>query len=257
MATALLEVRSLKKYFGQGARRRLVLDDVSFDLDAGERLGIVGRSGCGKSTLVKLIARLLDGDGGSIIFDGEDITRTSGSKLRAVYRRMQMIFQSPEDSFNPRRTLGWSVGEPLRNWSIPNAEARVEDLLTAVELPREFVSRYPHEVSGGQCQRAAIARALALEPKLLICDEATSALDVEVQKQIVGLLKRLSAEKGIALLFITHDLALLPSIAERVLVMHDGRIVESGLVDDVIERPQSEWTRELLEANFLSTDGVM
>ena len=253
---ALLEIRGLKKYCGSGARRRCVLDGVSFDLDAGERLGIVGRSGCGKSTLVKLIARLLDSDGGSIVFDGEDITRMTGKELRAVYRRMQMIFQSPDDSFNPRRTLGWSVGEPLRNWSMPNAEARVKELLTAVELPTDFVSRYPHEVSGGQCQRAAIARALALEPKLLICDEATSALDVTVQDQVVELLRRLSVERGIALLFITHNLTLLPSIAERVLVMHDGRIAESGLVDDVIERPQSEWTRELLEADMFFADGV-
>ena len=186
--SALLKIRELKKFFGQ----RQVLDDINFELKAGERLGIVGRSGCGKSTLVKIVARLLDSDGGLIIFDGEDITQATGLKLRGVYRRMQMIFQSPEDAFNPRRTLGWSIGEPLRNWALPNVEARVEELLTAVGLPTEFVSRYPHEVSGGQCQRAAIARALALEPKLLICDEATSALDVTVQDQIVDLLRRLS-----------------------------------------------------------------
>ena len=251
--TTLLKVNGLKKYFGQGTQRRLVLDDVKFDLDAGERLGIVGRSGCGKSTLVKLITRLLDADDGVIVFEGKDITRASGDELRLTYRRMQMIFQSPDDSFNPRRTLGWSIGEPLRNWRMPNVEARVEELLTAVELPKAFASRYPHEVSGGQCQRAAIARAIALEPALLICDEATSALDVEVQAQVIELLRRLSVEKGIALLFITHDLALLPSIAERMLVMHDGRIVESGAVDEVIERPRSEWTRELLAANVFST----
>lgn len=246
----MLKVRGLKKLFGG----RLVLDDVSFDLDAGERLGIVGRSGCGKSTLVKLITRLIDADGGLIIFDGEDITRLEGSKLRAVYRKMQMIFQSPEDAFNPRRTLGWSVGEPLRRWSLPDVEARVDELLTAVGLPVELAGRYPHEVSGGQCQRAAIARALALEPKLLVCDEATSALDVKVQSQVTKLLRRLSVERGIALLFITHNLALLPSLVDRVIVMHDGRIVEAGAVDDVIRRPQSEWTRELLEADIFSTE---
>lgn len=245
---ALLKVCGLNKFFGQ----RRVLDDINFEVNAGERVGIVGRSGCGKSTLVKLIARLIECDGGSIVFDGEDITRWESSKLRAVYRKMQMIFQSPEESFNPRRTLGWSIGEPLRHWSLPNVEARVEELLTAVGLPTEFVSRYPHEVSGGQCQRAAIARALALEPKILLCDEPTSALDVSTQDQIAGLLRRLSVEKGIALIFITHDLSLLPRLVERVLVMDAGRIVESGAVDDVMERPQSECTRELLTASFFS-----
>ena len=246
----MLKIRGLKKYFGG----RLVLDDINFELDAGDRLGIVGRSGCGKSTLVKLITRLIDADEGVIVFDNEDITRLTGSKLRAVYRKMQMIFQSPEDSFNPRRTLGWSVGEPLRRWSMPNVEGRGEELLTAVGLSIELSERYPHEVSGGQCQRAAIARALALEPKLLICDEATSALDVATQAQVVKLLRRLSADRGIALLFITHNLSLLPSIVDKVIVMHDGRIVESGLVEEVIERPQSEWTRELLSAELLTRE---
>lgn len=246
----MLKVDGLRKIFDG----RVVLDGVSFELDAGERLGIVGRSGCGKSTLVKLIARLLDADGGSITFDGEDITRLTGVRLRAVYRKMQMIFQNPEEAFNPRRTLGWSVGEPLRRWSMPNVEARVEELLKAVGLPVELAERYPHEVSGGQCQRAAIARALALEPKLLICDEATSALDVKVQAQVTGLLRRLSVERGIALLFITHNLAILPTLVERVMVMHDGRVVETGAVEDVIKRPQSEWTRELLAAEIFSTE---
>ena len=246
----MLKVERLRKIFGG----RLVLDGVSFDLDAGERLGIVGRSGCGKSTLVKVIARLLDADGGSITFDGEDITRVTGGRLRAVYRKMQMIFQNPEEAFNPRRTLGWSVGEPLRRWSMSDVEDRVGELLKAVGLPVELAERYPHEVSGGQCQRAAIARALALEPKLLICDEATSALDVRVQAQVTELLRRLSVERGIALLFITHNLAILPALVERVMVMHDGRVVETGAVGDVIGRPQSEWTRELLAAEIFSTE---
>ena len=240
----LLEVRSLTKCF----RDKIAVDGVSFLLDAGDRLGIVGRSGCGKSTLVKLITRLIDSDGGSIVFDGEDITHST--ELRAVYRKMQMIFQSPEDSFNPRKTLGWSIGEPLRNQSATNVEARVAELLREVDLPSEMAARYPHEVSGGQCQRAAIARAIALEPKMLICDEATSALDPETQLQVIELLRRLSVEKGLAVLFITHDLGILPSIAERVIVMHGGRIVESGRVEEVINAPRSEYTRELLAANF-------
>ena len=244
----LLTVEGLTKKFGG----RTVLDGVSFSLDAGRRLGVVGRSGCGKSTLVKLITRMIDADGGRIVFDGEDITHSTN--LRAVYRKMQMIFQSPEDSFNPRRTLGWSIGEPLRNLGMSDVDSRVVQLLSEVELSGEIAGRYPHEVSGGQCQRAAIARAIAIEPKLLICDEATSALDVDVQAQVIALLRRLNSEKSIALLFITHDLALLPTIAERVLVMHDGRIVESGRVDEVIAAPQSEFTRELLAANLFLTE---
>ncbi len=214
----VLEVRGVKKFFGQ----KLVLDDVNFAIGAGECLGIVGLSGGGKSTLAKIIARLIDCDGGKIFLCGEDITRAAGN---AFYKNMQMIFQTPDDSFNPRRTLGASIAEPIKNFlGGDNLRGRVEELLIEVGLPKNYYERYPREVSGGECQRAAIARAISISPKLLICDEATSALDVEIAAQVVALIKKLCAEKNIACLFITHDLALIKKIADRVLVLENGRL---------------------------------
>lgn len=214
----ILEVQHVKKYFGA----RLILNDISFTVDAGECLGIVGLSGGGKSTLAKIIARLIPSDGGQIILCGEDITNATGN---AFYKNMQMIFQMPEDSFNPRRTLGASIAEPIRNFiDDDNLRGRVEELLTEVGLPKDYAERYPREVSGGECQRAAIARAISVAPKLLICDEATSALDVTIQAQVVALIRRLCIEKNIACLFITHDLATLKKLADRVLVLEDGRL---------------------------------
>ena len=215
---SVLEVKHVTKYFG----KRLVLNDITFSVDAGECLGIVGLSGGGKSTLAKIIARLIDCDGGQIFLCGEDISHAAGN---AFYKNMQMIFQTPEDSFNPRRTLGASIAEPIKNFlGSDNLRERVEELLVEVGLPRNYVERYPREVSGGECQRAAIARAISISPKLLICDEATSALDVTIAAQVVALIKRLCAEKNIACLFITHDLTLLKKIADRVLVLEDGRL---------------------------------
>ncbi len=214
----ILDVRHVKKYFGA----RLILDDVSFTIGAGECLGIVGLSGGGKSTLAKIIARLIPSDGGQIILCGEDITHAAGN---AFYRNMQMIFQTPEDSFNPRRTLGASIAEPIKNFiGGENLRGRVEELLVEVGLPAAYAERYPREVSGGECQRAAIARAISVAPKLLICDEATSALDVTIAAQVVALIRRLCAERNIACLFITHDLTTLKKSADRVLVLEAGRL---------------------------------
>ncbi len=214
----ILEVKRIRKFFG----KRLVLDDVSFAVEAGECLGIVGLSGGGKSTLARIIARLIPCDGGQIFLCGEDITHATGN---AFYRNMQMIFQSPEDSFDPRRTLGASIAEPIKNFvGGDNLRGRVEELLAEVGLPADYAERYPREVSGGECQRAAIARAVSVAPRLLICDEATSALDVTIAAQIVKLIKRLCAEKNIACLFITHDLLTLKKLADRVLVLEDERL---------------------------------
>ena len=214
----ILEVQHVKKVFGN----KLVLDDVSFTLDAGECLGIVGLSGGGKSTLAKIIARLIPSDGGKIFLCGEDITHATGNDF---YRNMQMIFQTPEDSFNPRRTLGASIAEPIKNFlGKDNLSGRVAELLMEVGLPKNYAERYPREVSGGECQRAAIARAISINPKLLICDEATSALDVTIQAQIVALIKKFCVERNIACLFITHDLALLTRLADRVLVLEEAHL---------------------------------
>ena len=214
----ILEVRNVKKFFGS----RLVLDDVSLTVGAGECLGIVGLSGGGKSTLARIIARLIPCDGGQIFLCGEDITHATGNSF---YRNMQMIFQLPEDSFDPRRTLGASIAEPIKNFvGADNLRGRVEKLLAEVGLPAAYAERYPREVSGGECQRAAIARAISVAPKLLICDEATSALDVTIAAQVVTLIKKLCAEKNIACLFITHDLATLKKLADCVLVLEGGRL---------------------------------
>lgn len=214
----ILEVSNVKKSFGN----KLVLDDISFTLAAGECLGIVGFSGCGKSTLAKIIARLIPSDDGQIFLCGEDISSSKGNEF---YKNMQMIFQNPEESFNPRRTLGASIAEPIKNYlGGENLQNRVENLLIEVGLPKNYAKRYPREVSGGECQRAAIARAISVKPKLLICDEATNALDVTIQAQVVTLIKRLCVEKNIACLFITHDLALLPRIADRVLVLEEKQL---------------------------------
>ena len=214
----ILEVRDVKKFFGE----KKILDEINFSVDAGEILGIVGLSGGGKSTLARIIARLIPSDGGKIFLCGEDISNATGNNF---YRNMQMIFQMPEDSFNPRRTLGASIAEPIKNFfGDKNLRKQVEELLIEVGLPKNYSERYPREVSGGECQRAAIARAISVAPKLLICDEATSALDVTIAAQIITLIKKICTEKNIACLFITHDLTILKKIADRVLVLEGGRL---------------------------------
>lgn len=229
-----------------------VLQDVSFSLFPGEILGIAGESGSGKSTLARLITRLRDATSGHILLCGQDITRAKGRQLQWAYRQMQMVFQSPRASFDPRKTVGQSIGESLMNQKIPPAQRRerVGFLLEQCGLPPAWENRYPHELSGGQCQRAAIARALMVEPRVLICDEATSALDMTVQKRLLELLHRLREEKGLSLLFICHDLALVQSFCHRMLVMHGGRVVEEGTPDQVIHAPASPHTRQLVESSL-------
>ncbi len=249
----LLNVQNLTKTFsGEGKGDYTAVDYVSFQIRQGETVGLVGESGCGKSTLAKLITRLLEPDAGFVRLDGEDITRLQGKALKGAYRKMQMVFQSPMGSFNPRRTIGFGIGESMQNSGVPKAERmqRIAVLLEQCGLLPEFAGRYPHELSGGQCQRAAIARGLAVNPKLLICDEATSALDVTVQQQIVELLISLKQERNLSLLFICHNLALVQSFCDRLLVMHRGNIVEQGVTDQVIQAPKSEYTKRLIEAAF-------
>ena len=248
-----LSLKNLTKTFQHKKSGTLTaVEGVSFFLCRGETLGIVGESGSGKSTLARLITRRIDPTGGTILLDGADITRLKGKALRPVYRSMQMVFQHPAASFDPRRTLGDGIGESLRLSGCSKAETqrRVKKLLAGCGLSEAFARRYPHEVSGGECQRAAIARALAGDPAMLICDEATSALDATVQQQILSLLRRLQKERHLSYLFICHNLALVQSFCDRVLVMHDGRIVEEGTPDDILFHPTSDYTKELVEAAF-------
>lgn len=249
----ILKTDNLTKVFQRpGQPEFTAVDHISFELMAGECLGLIGESGSGKSSVANMITRLTDATEGSIFLDGENITSISGRELLKAYRKMQMVFQTPTDSFDPRQKLGDGIGESLRNsgWSRRETEKEVLRLLERCGLTAEFADRYPHQVSGGQCQRAAIARALAVKPKLLICDEATSALDVTIQKEILELLNELRWQQrmDLSLLFICHDIALVQQFCDRVLVMYKGRIVEEGKPDDIVNHPQHAYTRRLINS---------
>ena len=249
--SVILEVEHLTKIFTRrGSEPLKAVDDVSFQLRSGETLGIVGESGSGKSTLAKMLTRLTDISSGTLKVEEKDITSLKRRELREMYGTIQMVFQDPVSSFDPRKTLGYGIGESLRNRGMKKTEVdeRVKQALEQCGLSSEFADRYPHEVSGGQCQRAAIARALIAEPKILICDEATSALDVTIQKQIMELLQELKEKRGLSFIFICHNLALVQEFCDRVLVLYDGKNVEEGTTDKVILHPQNEYTKKLIES---------
>jgi oligopeptide transport system ATP-binding protein len=259
MSDALLEVQSLKVHFpvnpGLFNRARefvRAVDGVSLSVAAGETVGLVGESGCGKTTLGRAVVRLLEPTAGRIIFQGEDITHWKGAALRAERRKFQMIFQDPYGSLNPRQRVEHIIGEALDIHRLAaNAAARrqrVERLLLDVGLDPSHAQRYPHEFSGGQRQRIGIARALAVEPKLIVCDEPVSALDVSVQAQIVNLLGDLQAEHRIAYLFVAHDLAVVRHLSHRILVMYLGKIVESGEAKALCRAPKHPYTQALISA---------
>lgn len=246
----ILEVKGLKKTFYKNKVPFVAVKDVSFQVGEGECVGIVGESGCGKSTTAKMITHLVEPDTGSVLLKGRETLFLKGKNERKLYEEIQMVFQTPQDSFDPRFSLGDGIMESMRNQGMKKKQAkeRMYELLEMVELDREYALRYPHEVSGGQCQRAAIARALGPGPRLIICDEATSALDVTVQAQIVELLKKLQRERGLSLLFICHDLALVQHLCDHVLVMFKGSVVEQGIPDDVIRHPQEAYTQMLVDS---------
>lgn len=253
MSEVILQCKNISKRYKKKEHYHTAANSISFELRDGEVLGIVGESGCGKSTLARIIMNLEKADSGEVILKGKDITKVKGKQLSAVYKEIQMVFQDAIGSLNPKITIGESIKEfvcSLCSITKEQREDRVDELLELVGLPKEFKTRYPHELSGGQCQRVAIARAISSHPKVLICDEATSALDVSVQAQVIELLLKMKKEFNISYIFITHDLALLSSFCDRVLVMKDGNIVEQGEVKEVINNPQKEYTKLLLSSIF-------
>ena len=247
----LLHVDRICVDYGSGATARRAVDQVSLTIAPGETLGLVGESGCGKSTLARVILSLVKPTAGKVSFDGVDVHHARGDALRSVRRQVQMVFQDPTGSLNPRMRVGDIVAEPLIVHGLPWRD-RVAELLEECGMPRDSAQRYPHQFSGGQRQRIAIARALALRPRLVICDEPTSALDVSVQAQILNLLKQLQQSHGVAYLLITHDLGVVAHMADRIGVMHRGRLVEEGEAVSLLTAPEHPYTRELLAASHLA-----
>ena len=254
--TPLVELQHLTKHFsvkqGVFARGKGVVhavEDVSLVVNKGETLGIVGESGCGKTTTARLIVKLLEATSGRILFEGEDITDLSRHRMRQLRQQMQIIFQDPYSSLNPRKTVGQIVGEPFVILGTEmDIKSRVQELLARVGLNPEHYNRYPHEFSGGQRQRIGIARALALQPKLIVCDEPVSALDVSVQAQILNLLKSLQSEFDLTYVFISHDLSVIRQVSDRIAVMYLGRVVEMGESELLYEHPRHPYTAALLSA---------
>jgi oligopeptide/dipeptide ABC transporter ATP-binding protein len=250
---ALIEALSIKKYFPtQGGRMVKAVDDVSFTVAKGETVGLVGESGCGKSTIGRVIMNLIEPTDGRLLFEDRNIFELPRAERRALRRKMGIVFQDPYSSLNPRMNVLQIVGEPLvvhRKLKRARLREEVVRLLEQVGLKPEQINRYPHQFSGGQRQRLGIARALALSPKFLVLDEPTSALDVSVQAQVLNLIKKLQAAKALTYLFITHDLNVVRHIADRVMVMYLGKLVEEGTVANIFERPLHPYTRALLSAN--------
>jgi oligopeptide transport system ATP-binding protein len=259
VSETLLEVTDLVKHFpikrGVLIDREVdqvrAVDGISFSIEQGQTLGLVGESGSGKSTACRAVLQLIKPTSGSVQFEGREIAGLSRRRMRPLRREMQMIFQDPYASLNPRKRIGQIVGDPLKRQGVASGSElrkRVQELLDRVGLATEHYNRFPHEFSGGQRQRIGIARALALQPKLVIADEPVSALDVSIQAQIINLLDDLQDEFGLTYLFVAHDIGVVRHISDRIAVMHDGKIVEQGTADQVCEHPRDPYTKKLLSA---------
>ena len=247
----IVEVKNLVKYFGTGRNVVKAVDGINFDIKYGETLGIVGESGCGKSTLGRTMIRLYEATAGEVFFEGKDIHKMNNRELKKTRRDLQMIFQDPYASLNPRMTVEDIIGESIdvhRLLRGKERKDRIIELLELVGLRASHISRYPHEFSGGQCQRIGIARALAVNPKMVVCDEPISALDVSVQAQVINLLEKLQEEMGLTYMFIAHDLSMVKYISDRVAVMYLGKVVELADSDELYEDPLHPYTQSLLTA---------
>ncbi len=252
MANNILEVRHLKKYFKTSHGMLHAVDDISFDLQAGKTLGLVGESGCGKSTTGRSILRLIEPTSGQIFFEGKDITALSKSQMRHMRKDMQIIFQDPFSSLDPKKTINQIIAEPIRVNRIltdkHQIENRVLELMETVGLAERLINSYPHELDGGRRQRIGIARALAMQPKLIVCDEPVSALDVSIQAQILNLLKELQEKMQLTYIFITHDLSVVNHFSDYIAVMYLGSIVEKAPAEELFGNPIHPYTRALLSA---------
>lgn len=248
----ILEVQNLTKYFDTPKGKLHAVDGVNFQIEEGKTLGIVGESGCGKSTTGRTLLKLLEPTAGKIIFEGEDITGYSRAKMRKLRTRMQMIFQDPFSSLDPRQSIMQLISEPIREHKLLSGRAEIEkrtlELMDTVGLARRLVNAYPHELDGGRRQRIGIARALAVNPKLIVCDEPVSALDVSIQAQILNLLKQLQREMGLTYVFITHDLSVVRYFSDDIAVMYLGQMVEKGPSDLIFQNPTHPYTQALLSA---------
>lgn len=260
MAENILEVKHLKKYFKTARGTLHAVDDVSFTIEKGKTLGIVGESGCGKSTTGRAILRLLEPTDGQVIFNGQDITALSSSKMRQMRRDMQIIFQDPFSSLDPKKTVSQTIAEPIIENEILKdkkaIDARVRELMATVGLAERLVNAYPHELDGGRRQRIGIARALAMEPKFIVCDEPVSALDVSIQAQILNLLQELKEQMGLTFIFITHDLSVVNHFADEIAVMYLGQLIEKAPTEELFDHPVHPYTRALLSAIPIPEVGI-
>ena len=260
MAENILEVKHLKKYFKTARGTLHAVDDVSFTIEKGKTLGIVGESGCGKSTTGRAILRLLEPTDGQVIFNGQDITALSSSKMRQMRRDMQIIFQDPFSSLDPKKTVSQTIAEPIIENKILKdkkaIDARVRELMATVGLAELLVNAYPHELDGGRRQRIGIARALAMEPKFIVCDEPVSALDVSIQAQILNLLQELKEQMGLTFIFITHDLSVVNHFADEIAVMYLGQLIEKAPTEELFDHPVHPYTRALLSAIPIPEVGI-